>query len=114
MNAIGPYLEDEMRRFNRYTTPEPLAHGGTRKIDRIMGALQGRAQRGRICLVRKDRKNEPEWFEAFLTQCDDFPDPLAHDDLLDAVAYVDQMASTFYHGSHEIDEWVPLDLESGY
>ena len=108
MNAIGPYLEDEMRRFNRYVTPEPLAHGGTRKVDRITGALQGRAERGRIVLI------EGEWNEDFLTQCDDFPDPLAHDDLLDAVAYVDQMASTFYHGSHEIEEWEPLDLISGY
>ena len=115
MNAIGPYLEDEMRRWNRYTTPEPLAHGGTRKIDRITGALQGRAQRGRICLVRNNRGQDPEWFESFLTQCDDFPDPLAHDDILDAVAYVDQMASTFYHGSHDMPpEWEPQDLTSGY
>ena len=108
MNAIGPYLEDEMRRWNRYTTPEPLAHGGSRKIDRISGALQGRAERGRIVLM------EGEWNEAFLTQCDDFPDPLAHDDILDAVAYVDQLATTFYHGAHEIEEWQPLDLDSGY
>lgn len=108
MNAIGPYLEDEMRRFNRFVTPEPLSHGGTRKIDRITGALQGRAERGRITLMKGD------WNEAFLTQCDDFPDPLAHDDLLDAVAYVDQMASTFYHGEHDIPEWEPLDMDSGY
>lgn len=114
MNAIGPYLEDEMRRFNRYTTPEPLAHGGARKIDRISGALQGRAERGRICLVRPEKGMDPDWHEAFLTQCDDFPDPLAHDDILDAVAYVDQMASTFYHGAHEVEEWEPMDMDSGY
>jgi len=107
-NAIGPYLEDEMRRFNRYVTPEPLSHGGTRKIDRITGAIQGRAERGRIVLI------EGEWNEAFLTQCDDFPDPLAHDDILDAVAYVDQMANSFYYGNHEVDEWVPTDLDTGY
>ncbi len=108
MNAIGPYLEEEMRRLNRYVTPEPLSHGGTRKIDRITGALQGRAERGRIALI------EGDWNEAFLTQCDDFPDPLAHDDLLDAVSYVDQIAAVFYHGEHEFDEWEPLDLDSGY
>lgn len=107
-NAIGPYLEDEMRRWNRFVTPEPLSHGGTRKIDRITGALQGRGERGRILLVAGG------WNEAFLTQCDDFPDPLAHDDLLDAVAYVDQMAAPFYHGQHEVDEWVPADLDAGY
>lgn len=108
MNAIGPYLEDEMRRFNRFVTPEPLSHGGTRKVDRITGALQGRGERGRIVLI------EGGWNEAFLEQCDDFPDPLAHDDLLDAVAYVDQMADTFYHGDHVIEEWQPMDLTSGY
>ncbi len=114
MNAIGPYLEDEMRRFNRFTTPEALAHGGTRKLDRIAGALQGRGERGRISLVRTTPGQDPEWFEAFLTQCDDFPDPLAHDDILDAVAYVDQLASTFYYGDHEVAEWQPQDLDSGY
>ena len=108
MNAIGPYLEDEMRRFNRYVTPEALSHGGTRKLDRITGALQGRAERGRIVLM------QGEWNEAFLEQCDDFPDPLAHDDLLDAVAYVDQMANTFYHGDHDLPEWEPMDLDAGY
>jgi hypothetical protein len=107
-NAIGPYLEDEMRRWNRFVTPEPLSHGGTRKIDRITGALQGRGERGRVVLI------EGAWNEAFLTQCDDFPDPLAHDDLLDAVAYVDQIAAPFYHGNHEIDEWQPEDLDAGY
>jgi hypothetical protein len=107
-NAIGPYLEDEMRRFNRYVTPEPLSHGGTRKIDRITGALQGRAERGRIVLVAGD------WNEAFLTQCDDFPDPLAHDDILDAVAYVDQMSTPFYAGEPNNDDWAPLDLDAGY
>lgn len=107
-NAVGPYLEDEMRRFNRFVTPEPLAHGGTRKTDRITGALQGRGERGRVVLLKGP------WNEAFLTQCDDFPDPLAHDDLLDAVAYVDQMATTFYHGDHDIDEWIPMDLDAGY
>jgi hypothetical protein len=107
-NAIGPYLEDEMRRFNRFVTPEALSHGGTRKIDRITGALQGRGERGRIVLIKGD------WNEAFLTQCDDFPDPLAHDDLLDAVAYVDQIAAPFYFGTHDIDEWQPTDIDSGY
>jgi predicted phage terminase large subunit-like protein len=107
-NAIGPYLEDEMRRWNRFVTPEPLSHGGTRKIDRITGALQGRGERGRVVLI------EGGWNEAFLEQCDDFPDPLAHDDLLDAVAYVDQMATPFYHGAHEMDEWQPQDLDAGY
>jgi predicted phage terminase large subunit-like protein len=108
-NAIGPYLEEEMRRFNRYVTPEPLKHGGTKKTDRIASALQGRGERGRIFLI------EGPWNEAFLTQCDDFPDPLAHDDIVDAVAYVDQLATNFYYGDLQpVEEWVALDMDAGY
>lgn len=117
MNAIGPYLEDEMRRFNRYITAEPLRHGGTKKIDRIVHALQGRAQRGRIKLLddkAKMSKSKEPWVQHFLDQAADFPDPLAHDDLLDALAYVDQMASINYVQDYEMQEWEPMDLDSGY
>jgi len=117
MNAIGDYLEDEMRRFNRYVTPEPLSHGNQRKIDRVVSALQGRAQRGRIKLLsdtaEMSKSREP-WNEWFLDQIADFPDPLSHDDGPDALAYVDQMASVGYYRDHEIADWQPLDLESGY
>jgi phage terminase large subunit-like protein len=108
MHAIGPYLEDEMRRFNRYVTPEALKHGGAAKIDRITGSLQGRAERGRIKLLKGD------WNDEFLSEAADFPDPLSHDDLLDAVAYVDQLAVTNYFTDADYEEWEPMDLDSGY
>ncbi len=108
MHAIGPYLEDEMRRFNRYVTPEALAHGGTKKQDRITGALQGRAERGRLKLLKGP------WNDEFLSEAADFPSPLSHDDLLDAVAYVGQMATTNYTTDADFDDWEPLDLDSGY
>ena len=117
MNAIGPYLEDEMRRFNRYITPEPLTHGSTKKLDRIVHALQGRAERGRIHLLSEDArasKAKEPWVQHFLDQAADFPDPLAHDDLLDALAYVDQMASVSYAADLDLDDWAPLDITSGY
>lgn len=107
-NAVGPYLEDYMRELGRYVTPEPLSHGNTKKQDRIEWALAGRSQRGQIKLLKG------AWNEDFLEQVDDFPDPLAHDDLLDAPAYVDQMARSNYVASQDIEEWEPLDLESGY
>ncbi len=116
-NAIGNYLEDEMRRFNRYITAEPLTHGGTKKIDRIVHGLQGRAERGRIKLLKDDckiSKSKESWNQHFLDQAADFPDPLAHDDLLDALAYVDQMAVVSYVDDADIAEWEPLDLDSGY
>jgi len=90
-NAVMPYLEDEMGRLNIYFTPSDLTHGNQQKADRIRWALQGRAEKGRITL-----NSEGEWVKKFLDQAADFPNPLSHDDLLDAVAYIDQIASTVY------------------
>lgn len=90
-NAVLPYLEDEMRRLDVYFTPFELSHGNERKHDRIRWALQGRAEKGRITLNISD-----DWTRRFVKQAADFPSPLAHDDLLDAVAYIDQLASVVY------------------
>jgi phage terminase large subunit-like protein len=106
--AVGPYLEEYMREFGRYVTPMPLRHGGQKKSDRITWALQGRSERKRIKLVRGD------WNDHFITQVADFPDPLAHDDTIDALAYVDQLSRANYVDNDEIPEWEPIDLDSGY
>lgn len=108
-NAVAPYLEDEMRRLGRYITPHELKHGNTKKLDRIVWALQGRAQRGQIKIV------EGAWNQWFLDQCADLGDPLSHDDGPDALAYADQLASTVWAESDEFDDmWAPMDLISGY
>lgn len=107
-NAVGPYLEEYMREYGRFLTPEELLHGGNKKTDRIQWGLQGRAERRMIKLVNG------EWNDYFLTQAADFPDPLAHDDALDALAYVDQMAKASYANNDDIPEWEPLDIISGY
>lgn len=111
LNACGPYLEEYMRTYNRYVTPEPLTHGGQRKVDRIKWALQGRAERHKISLVTDEQlPMDQKWNDHFLAQVADFPDPMAHDDLIDALAYVDQMAmanfvdpnlDTYEYGSRE-------------
>ena len=107
-NAVGPYLDDEMNRLGCYFTVTPLTHGNQAKTDRIAWALQGRAEKGRVQLL------EGEWNKQFLQQCADFPSPLAHDDLLDAVAYIDQISQPFIDMDFTIDEWQPLDDVSGY
>lgn len=107
-NAVLPYIDDYMREFHRYVTVEPLKHGGVNKYSRIEWALQGRSQRGKIHLVQDD------WNQWFLDQCADFPDPLSHDDGIDAVAYVDQMASISFVDMDDIPEWEALDVDSGY
>lgn len=91
-NAVLPYLEDEMKRLNVFFTPTDLSHGGQAKPQRISWSMQGRAEKGRIYL-----KEGASWVPKFLEQATDFPSPLTHDDLIDAVSYIDQLASTVYY-----------------
>lgn len=107
-NAVGPYLEDEMNRLKVYFTIWDLTHGNQAKPDRIAWAMQGRAEKGRITLEPGD------WNRTFIEQCIDFPSPIAHDDLIDAVSYTDQLAEPYFDGPDMIDEWEPLDEYAGY
>lgn len=108
-NAIMPYLNDQMRRLGVYPNVVPLTHGGKRKTERILWALQGRFQHGKITL-KKDQK----WNKHFVNQLLDFPNPLAHDDLIDALSYIDQISVAVYDMSFVPDEWEPIDEEAGY
>lgn len=113
-SAIMPYLNDQMRRLNVYPNVVELSHGGQRKVDRIVWALQGRFQNKRIFFVR-EQDNE-EWIDYLMDQLMDFPDPLSHDDGPDALAYIDQIANTVYNfeAFDEQDDYEPLDEIAGY
>lgn len=107
--AVMPYLTDMMRQFNRWLEVIPLSHKNQAKYDRIQWALQGRAEKGRILL------NPGEWNNKLIEQACDFPDPKSHDDLLDALAYVDQMATTVYLSEFDYEQnYEPVDQVSGY
>ena len=107
-NAIMPYLEDEMRTKGRWINITDVTHGGKRKTDRITWALQGRLEHGRIKFRKAD------WNNHFISQMMDFPSPLSHDDLLDSLAYIDQVSVADYAGSIELEEWEPMDAVAGY
>ena len=108
-NAILPYLEDEMRTEGRWVTIIELRHGGKKKTERITWSLQGRMEHGQISF-NPDR----DWRD-FKSQLLDFPNHLAHDDLLDALAYIDQVSvADFAHSIELDDEWRPLDKIAGY
>lgn len=107
-NAIIPYLEDSMRRLNSYIPITTVTHGNRKKTERITWALQGRMEHGRITLNRGD------WNRAFVSQLLDFPNPLSHDDMLDSLAYIDQIAVTNYGATLDYDEWEPLDDIAGF
>lgn len=108
-NAVEPYLEDEMKRLGCYFTPFELRHGGTNKLDRIRWALQGRCEKGRIFL-----KRDKEWNKKLIEQSLDFPSPLSHDDLIDSLAYIDQLSSVVYFEAGTEDSlWAPYDDITG-
>ena len=108
-NAILPYLEDEMRTENQFVSIVELRHGGKKKTERITWSLQGRMEHGQITFnVDKD-------WRLFLSQMLDFPNRLAHDDMVDALAYIDQVSvADFAHTIELEEEWSPLDNVSGY
>tara|TARA_R110002124_G_scaffold64803_3_gene176852 strand:+ start:185 stop:1477 length:1293 start_codon:yes stop_codon:yes gene_type:complete len=108
-NALMPYLSDNMRRLNVFPYITELTHGNQKKYDRIVWALQGRMEQGRLTF--QDGKYLDKLFDQML----DFPNPLVHDDMLDSLAYIDQIARVNYTMDEELgaSEWEPLDPVSG-
>ena len=107
-NAIMPYLTDQMRRLNTYPNIVELSHGGKKKQERITWALQGRLEHGRVSF------SKGEYLKKLIEQALDFPSQLTHDDMLDALAYIDQIAVTSYIDQPWVDTWSPLDKQAGY
>jgi predicted phage terminase large subunit-like protein len=108
--AILSPLNDRMRKYGRFFRIQLLTHGNQKKTDRIVWALQGRFENGFVQL------NTGEWNLKFLDQLFQFPNPLTHDDLPDALAYVDQLATETYLGDDWLDEddYEDIDPYSGY
>lgn len=113
--AVMPYLFDVMKRMTVFYTVEPLSHGNQKKQDRIEWALAGRHEKRRLIINDEDDKVPKLWVQRLQEEAADFPDPLAHDDLLDALAYIDQLGETvFMDDFHsDFDKWEPLDDYAG-
>ena len=108
-NALMPYLHDNMRRLNVYPYITELSHGNQKKADRIVWALQGRMEQGRLTFA------PGEYLPNITEQLLDFPNPLSHDDMIESLAYIDQIAVTPYDMriNSDVEEWEPLDPVSG-
>ena len=107
-NAVLPYLSDLMRSNNVYASIHDLTHGGKQKTERVVWALQGRFEHGKVIL------NEDEDWKEFQDQLLMFPTNQVHDDLIDALSYIDQLAVTSYFEDEGDDGVEPLDFISGY
>ena len=107
-NAVLPYLNDLMRKNNIYAHIQDLTHGNKKKIDRVVWSLQGRMEHGRVTF------NDQEDWSEFRDQLIMFPTAGVHDDLVDALSYIDQLAIANYNADYEEDEWEPLDITAGF
>jgi hypothetical protein len=108
-NAVLPYLSDLMRKNNTYAHIQDLTHGNKKKTDRVIWALQGRFEHGRVSL------NCEGEFDEFVDQLLMFPTTGVHDDLPDALSYIDQLAVTSYNVDDDGgDEWEVIDVIAGY
>ena len=107
-NAALSILQDMMRQRNVYAHITSLTHGNKKKTDRIIWALQGKFEHGRITL------NQDADLDAFVDQLVMFPTKGVHDDLVDALAYVEQLALNSFVPDYEEDEYEVYDVVSGY
>jgi predicted phage terminase large subunit-like protein len=107
--AVMSPLQDIMRRTARVFYIELLSHGNQKKEDRILWALQGRLEHDKIEFKRAD------WNLEVVDQASAFPSKLVHDDLLDALAYIDQLAQVPYSSGLDVqDDYEPFDDVAGY
>ena len=107
-NAVLPYLNDLMRKNNIYAHIQDLTHGNKKKADRVIWALQGRMEHGRVTF------NEDEDWDELKDQLMMFPTNGVHDDLVDALSYIDQLAVVSYQQDYDEDEYEILDKIAGY
>jgi len=106
--AVMPYLSDIMKRTQTFFRVDELSHGNKKKTDRIVWSLQGRFENGAITL------NKGDWNNEFLDQLFQFPNRQVHDDLIDALSYIEQLAKVSYAFDFEEDDYEPMDAFSGY
>lgn len=104
---MGPLME-AMRRHNCYAHIQELTHGNKKKIDRVTWALQGRFEHGRITL------NAESNFDQFVDELLMFPTPQVHDDTVDALAYIEQIALPVFDMDDSDDDWEAMDIVAGY
>jgi phage terminase large subunit-like protein len=97
-----------MRKHNFYFRIDDCTHGNQKKTERIVWALQGRFEHGKVIL------NVGDWNNDFIDQLVNFPNSQLHDDLVDSLAYIDQINIVDIHFDDIDEEYEVLDAVSGY
>lgn len=107
-NAVLSPLQSLMRQYNKWVHIDTLTHGNRSKVDRVVWALTGRMEHGRITF------NEDKDWSDFKDQMMFFPTAGVHDDLIDSLAYVDQLAKSAYVSDYEDEDVEILDPIIGF
>lgn len=107
--ALLPYLREVMVELQYWVVVVPLTHGNTHKTTRVVWALQGRLEHGRLAF------KPGKYLTDLKDQLFQFPDSKTKDDRVDSLAYVDQMVKAM-PAAQEMDaeEYDPLDPIAGY
>jgi phage terminase large subunit-like protein len=105
--VMGP-LSEAMRRHNCYAHIHDLTHGNRKKQDRVVWALQGPFEHGRITL------NAEGDFDVLVDELLMFPTAGVHDDTVDALSYIEQIAITTPVFDGADDDWKAMDVIAGY
>ena len=109
--AVAPEIQSVAAQRKMSLSITPLSHENKTKAERIGWALQGRMEHGQILWRPGTHMKEVE--DQFLN----FPSTLVHDDALDCLAFLPQIAGTqvFSRFAHVVEEdyWTPLDPQMG-
>jgi phage terminase large subunit-like protein len=108
MRAVMPYLTEMMLKQNIYPRIEEISIGNRSKVDRVVGALQGRFEHKQVELC------EGDWVKEFKDELLNFPTTGVHDDMVDSVSLIAQIANVVMYFEDLDDEYEPLDWISGY
>ena len=108
MRALLPYLTEMMLKQSVYPRIEEIRIGNRSKIDRVVGALQGRFEHKQVELCDGD------WVREFKDELLNFPTTGVHDDMVDSVSLIAHIANAAVYFDDYEDDYEPLDWISGY
>lgn len=102
-DQLKPLLDEQKEERGIFPVVQELMHGGRRKEARIIGALQGRFEKGKI-FFKKGAKDDTD---ALKRELFDFPKG-RNDDLCDSAAYVESIGSRPFSN----DKFIKPSLQS--
>lgn len=105
-DQLKPLLDDQCEERQCWPVVQELEHKGRRKEARIIGALQGRFEKGKI-LFKEGARDDTE---ALKRELFDFPKG-RNDDLADALAYIEQIGSRPFSQHKEVKTTMAGEIE---